>query len=123
MVLQGFDDNEADGTAVEIDISTEVYAKISHLVQTEISKEENVRVMDSMFKDNNLLFLEFVRDVVNSNIPEIHREYADIHKETEGRGKINGEILTAVIKYTGVGDSSGKYQIIDKGEVSELILT
>ena len=114
-VLQGFDTNLQ--VKVKININDEIYAKIKHLIEKEIINDENMDViMEDMLSDKKIIYIKFVKKIIDNNIFEILKEYEKIDIQditgynNDNKYKKISEIVTDIIiisldKYTGSKDN------------------
>ena len=98
-VLQGFETDLSNKVILKID--DEVYAKIKHIIEKEIQENENMDdIMDDMLSDDKVIYLNFIKNVINKHLNEICKEYSKSHE----RKYVIECIINSLNKYTGTKD-------------------
>lgn len=100
-VIQGYTDDE--NLSITIEIDTAIKSIIKLLLDTSLEDAPD-EIMDSMIDDDKMLFLEFIRDIINNNLDRLTKEH----------GPIKNIILECVKTYT---DHSGWTMLAGQFEV------
>jgi hypothetical protein len=80
---------------IEIDVTDEVYATLSHQLTRHLQLPENDEVMNQLADGNLLPYYQVVKTHAKTMLPQLHREYGDAHSE----GVVNMALVKAVNKY------------------------
>ena len=110
-VLQGFETDLQ--VKVKININDEIYAKIKHLIEQAVINDDKMdEIMEDMLSENKIIYINFVKKVINDNIIEIVKEYDNVniidvvgYKNEKKLNNIRDIVVDIVIisldKYTG----------------------
>uniref|UniRef100_A0A6C0I5S7 Uncharacterized protein n=1 Tax=viral metagenome TaxID=1070528 RepID=A0A6C0I5S7_9ZZZZ len=111
-VLQGFDTDI--NVKVKININDEIYAKIKHVIEKNIVNADNMdELMEDMLSENKTEYIKYVKDLIDTKIEEIIKEYEHLHTNDiigyNGKATNIQDIVTEIIiqsldKYTGTQD-------------------
>ena len=80
---------------IEIDISDEVYATLSHQLNRHLQLPENDPVMNELTDGNLLPYYQVIKTYANGMLPGVYKEYQDTHSEAN----VNLAMVKAVNKY------------------------